>query len=106
MARPRIKRGFRPIVVNGIHYRWRACNANRTADIEVHCELESSARGQRLCVYLAEPIPAEAVPFAGQYLHGTVVTPVAIAKLICDALSLGWQPLAAGEDFAICSRCH
>jgi hypothetical protein len=94
MARPKRKQGFRPVVVDGIRYRWRFDEPNRTADLEIYLESESSARGQRLCVNFRND---------GTPLHGTPfpLTGRAAATAIRMALERGWQPRTATGDFRL-----
>jgi hypothetical protein len=93
MARPNKKQGFRPIIVDGVRYRWRYVDFNRTADLEVYLETESSARGQRLCVNFD----------CNAEWRGRVppFTPRNVAIAIRAAIARGWRPLAETGDFQL-----
>src|SRR5687767_2484233 len=100
MARPKSKQGFRPISIDGANYRWRVSVENRTADIEVHLD-NDRVRGQRLCVYLAQPAPAETVGSEIEWVEGSAILPSLVGKIISDAISKGWDPKDKGRDFAM-----
>jgi hypothetical protein len=102
MARPQKKHGFRPISVDGVSYFWRVEDHNKTADLEVHLASESSRRGQRLCVYFAEPIPiVDETHFIQLESFPVPVTAKIVSEIIRDALRQGWCPQHAGRDFVL-----
>lgn len=84
MARPEKKRGFRPIVVDGVNYRWRIDGGNLTADLEVH-QRQTDIRGQRLCVNLTCHVPS---PFTGRI----------VSEIIREAMKEGWRPSHVDSD--------
>jgi hypothetical protein len=87
MARPTNKQRFRPITVDGIRYLWRCADYNRTADIEVQLESESSARGQRLCANLKCGRPQR------------IITSRLVSTIILAAIADGWRPNDVALDY-------
>jgi hypothetical protein len=85
-GRPKNNRGFRPIVVDEVRYRWRFGEFNRTADLEVYLETDTSARGQRLCSDRRVGMPMQ-------------TTGKVVAQIIREALAAGWRPNEVGGDF-------
>ena len=87
MARSSRKQGFRPITVDGAQYRWR-CDDNRTADLEIHLETESSARS-RLCVNFE--CPTLPLPITGRI----------VSAVIREAITVGWNPQNVVGDYSV-----
>lgn len=101
MARPKKKREFRKIVVDQHSYQWRFNYGRSDGLLEILADDHSSARGQRLTVEWGwvdwfEPEYQSAPPFDPH-----IVTPRFVQMAIQFAVNAGWQPRAAGADFAL-----
>ncbi len=99
MARPKKKRGFRPIVVDDLTYQWQFDGV-----LTVYGDNEKSSRGQALVVSWGwvdwlEPEYQYAISFDPH-----IVTPSFVRPAIQFALTAGWRPYASGKPFRITCR--
>ncbi|MDF1665841.1 MAG: hypothetical protein P1V97_29060 [Planctomycetota bacterium] len=84
-------KGSRPIIVDGVDYRWMVASRNGPIRLVVEA---SNVKGQRFCVTF---------PFGDYYLDTTnrwwpdvQVRPEHVRKLIRVALERGWRPKETG----------
>lgn len=98
MARPKLKKGFRRIVVDDVAYQWRV-DDDHAGDLNVILDSESSARSARLTVLLWKW--GTFTSMDGDAFRGPCevsVTPGIVRKVIIRALSCGWEPEGTIQD--------
>ena len=99
MARPKLKKGFRRIVVDNVAYQWRI-DDDHVGNLNVLLDSSCSARGARLRVMLWKM--ATFTSLNGSAFDGpseVSVTPEIVRQVIIRALSCGWRPVGKlGED--------
>ncbi|MEM6284091.1 MAG: hypothetical protein AAF787_18000 [Chloroflexota bacterium] len=110
MARPKKKRGYRPIIVNDKQYRWRFAASVPRSSLYV---TTADTSGQTLIVNMTDWINPwfnlagfmangdEMILYVGHRNKPEIITNRFVRRVILFALEHGWQPDTAAENFYI-----